>query len=119
MSDFAYYLLFGGIFGMFIAGGIVQLIQGPKRIGTSSFEEASQEAKEGSHSWVRSLIAIALADIVVWFWLGLSVPVHIVLFVLLGLNLYAGVVVLAEYQRHHSAQKRVVELQRLQDTRGE
>jgi hypothetical protein len=118
MNDFEYDLLFGGIFGIFIAVGIVLLILGPKRIGTSSFEEASQEVKERSHSWVVSLIGVVLANIVLWFWLGLTVPMRSMLFMLLGLNLYAGVVVLVEYQSYHLSRKHVAEQQRLQKHQG-
>ncbi len=111
MSDVATYAFIGGLFGIFIVLEIVMLIMAPKKIAHSSLDEASKEVQKGSREWVTTVIALVLADIIIWLWLGQKVPLRFFLCVLLGLNMMLLLLALLEYQSLHLSKKRVGELE--------
>ncbi len=118
MNDLETFLFIGGIFGIFIVIGILGLIKNPRKIASSTFEEASKEVKEGEHRWIWTLLILAVVNIISWFWFGNTVPLRFFLAVLLTIDLMTGVFALDEFQTYTLSKKRVAELEQLQTHEG-
>lgn len=118
MNDFETYLFIGGLFGIFIVLEIVMFIGFPKKISHYSLEKASQIVQHENREWMEIIIALVIADVMIWFWLGQKVPLQFFLAILLCLNLMMFLFAVVEYQSVHLSKKRILELERLQVVKG-
>ena len=64
------------------------------------------------------IIALVIADVIVWFWLGQKVPFQFFLAILLCVNLMMILFAVVEYQSVHLSKKRILELEQIQVVKG-